>query len=77
VLEPVVLRRLAALPVGPTLGRLLAQVVADKIPADRLVSATVDDRQPRTGSGYRTRRPAGRQVAGFVDRAVAAGSTPS
>jgi uncharacterized membrane-anchored protein YjiN (DUF445 family) len=29
VLEPVVLRRLAALPVGPTLGRLLAQVVAD------------------------------------------------
>ena len=30
VLEPVVLRRLAALPVGPTLGRLLAKVVADK-----------------------------------------------
>jgi uncharacterized membrane-anchored protein YjiN (DUF445 family) len=30
VLEPVVLRRLAALPVGPTLGRLLAQVVADR-----------------------------------------------
>jgi uncharacterized membrane-anchored protein YjiN (DUF445 family) len=30
VLEPVVLRRLAALPVGPTLGRLLAQVVEDR-----------------------------------------------
>ncbi|HVD28650.1 MAG TPA: DUF445 domain-containing protein, partial [Mycobacteriales bacterium] len=29
VLEPVVRRRLAALPVGPTLGRLLGEVVAD------------------------------------------------
>jgi uncharacterized membrane-anchored protein YjiN (DUF445 family) len=45
VLEPVVLRRLAALPVGPTLGRLLAQVVADKA-HHRLVDlvvAAVDD----------------------------------
>ena len=45
VLEPVVLRRLAALPVGPTLGRLLAQVVADKAHHRLvdLVAAAVDD----------------------------------
>jgi len=45
VLEPVVLRRLAALPVGPTLGRLLAKVVADKAHHRLvdLVAAAVDD----------------------------------
>jgi uncharacterized membrane-anchored protein YjiN (DUF445 family) len=45
VLEPVVLRRLAALPVGPTLGRLLAQVVADGAHHRLvdLVAAAVDD----------------------------------
>jgi uncharacterized membrane-anchored protein YjiN (DUF445 family) len=45
VLEPLVLRRLAALPVGPTLGRLLAQVVADKAHHRLvdLVAAAVDD----------------------------------
>ncbi len=45
VLEPVVLRRLAALPVGPTLGRLLAEVVADKAHHRLvdLVAAAVDD----------------------------------
>ena len=45
VLEPVVLRRLAALPVGPTLGRLLAQVVEDKAHHRLvdLVATAVDD----------------------------------
>ncbi len=45
VLEPVVLRRLAALPVGPTLGRLLAQVVTDKAHHRLvdLIAAAVDD----------------------------------
>ena len=45
VLEPVVLRRLAALPVGPTLGRLLGQVVADEAHhrlVDLLVTALDD-----------------------------------
>jgi uncharacterized membrane-anchored protein YjiN (DUF445 family) len=45
VLEPVVLRRLAALPVGPTLGRLLGQVVEDKAHhrlVDLLVTALDD-----------------------------------
>ena len=45
VLEPAVLRRLGALPVGPALGRLLAQVVEDKA-HHRLVdllAAGVDD----------------------------------
>ena len=52
VLEPVVLRRLAALPVGPTLGRLLAKVVADKAHHRLvdLVAAAVDDWLPATGS---------------------------
>ena len=45
VLEPVVLRRLAALPVGPTLGRVLAQVVADRAHHRLvdLVATAVDD----------------------------------
>ena len=45
VLEPALLRRLAALPVGPTLGRLLAEVVADRAhhPLVDLAAAAVDD----------------------------------
>ena len=71
VLEPVVLRRLAALPVGPTLGRLLAQVVADKAHHRLvdLVAAAVDDwlaAQP--GAGDRPRRPAGAAVVAGVRR---------
>jgi uncharacterized membrane-anchored protein YjiN (DUF445 family) len=45
VLEPVVLRRLSQLPVGPTLGRLLAQVVEDKAHHRLvdLVATAIDD----------------------------------
>jgi uncharacterized membrane-anchored protein YjiN (DUF445 family) len=45
VLEPVVLRRLGSLPVGPTLGRLLAQIVEDGAHHRLvdLVAAAVDD----------------------------------
>ncbi len=71
VLEPVVLRRLAALPVGPTLGRLLAEVVADKA-HHRLVDLVVRrggrlaGREP--GAGDRPRRPAGAAVVAGVRR---------
>ena len=76
VLEPVVLRRLAALPVGPTLGRLLAQVVADKAHHRLvdLVAAAVDDwlaanREQVIDVVARQAPPWSPE---FVDRAVAA-----
>jgi uncharacterized membrane-anchored protein YjiN (DUF445 family) len=76
VLEPVVLRRLAALPVGPTLGRLLAQVVADKAHHRLvdLVAAAVDDWL--AGNREQVIDLVARQAPPwspeFVDRAVAA-----
>ena len=76
VLEPVVLRRLAALPVGPTLGRLLAQVVADKAHHRLvdLVAAAVDDwlAANREQVIDLVARQAPAWSPEFVDRAVAA-----
>ncbi len=76
VLEPVVLRRLAALPVGPTLGRLLAQVVADKAHHRLvdLVAAAVDDwlAANREQVIDLVARQAPPWSPEFVDRAVAA-----
>ena len=76
VLEPVVLRRLAALPVGPTLGRLLAQVVADRAHHRLvdLVSAAVDDwlAANREQVIDLVARQAPPWSPEFVDRAVAA-----
>jgi uncharacterized membrane-anchored protein YjiN (DUF445 family) len=75
VLEPVVLRRLSALPVGPTLGRLLAQVVEDKAHHRLvdLVATAVDDWL--TGNREQVVDLVARQAPAwspeFVDRAVA------
>ena len=69
MLEPVVLRRLAALPVGPTLGRLLAQVVEDKAHHRLvdLVAAAVDDwLVANREQVIDARRPAGAAVVAGV-----------
>jgi uncharacterized membrane-anchored protein YjiN (DUF445 family) len=75
VLEPVVLRRLGQLPVGPTLGRLLAQVVEDRAHHRLvdLVAAAVDDwlRANREQVIDLVARQAPPWSPEFVDRAVA------
>jgi uncharacterized membrane-anchored protein YjiN (DUF445 family) len=75
VLEPVVLRRLSALPVGPTLGRLLAQVVQDKAHHRLvdLVATSVDDwlRANREQVVDLIARQAPAWSPEFVDRKVA------
>jgi uncharacterized membrane-anchored protein YjiN (DUF445 family) len=75
VLEPVVLRRLSALPVGPTLGRLLAQVVEDKAHHRLvdLVAASIDDwlRANRDQVVELVARQAPAWSPEFVDRKVA------
>jgi uncharacterized membrane-anchored protein YjiN (DUF445 family) len=75
VLEPVVLRRLSALPVGPTLGRLLAQVVEDKAHHRLvdLVATSIDDwlRANREQVVELIARQAPAWSPEFVDRKVA------
>ena len=76
VLEPVIRRRLAALPVGPTLGRLLGEIVADGAHHGLvdLVAAAADDwlRANRDTVVEVVARQAPAWSPEFVDRRVAA-----